>query len=67
MKMTLKEYKKNLILFLVITGIIRVLFVVVPMGMIVWYRYTNSVTTDEILEDTFPAEIVSDDTEMIKK
>ena len=58
---------QKVMLFFIITGWIRVLFVLVPMGAVVWCRYTNCVATDEILEDTFPAEIVSDDTELIKK
>ena len=40
------NYKKNLILVLVITGMIRVLFVAVSMGAIIWCRHTNCITTD---------------------
>ena len=50
--MKTKNYKRNIILFLVITGMIRVLLLLIPMGAIVWYKFNNSVTTD---------------TEMIKK
>ena len=46
------NYKKNLILVLVITGMIRVLFVAGSIGGVIWCRHTNCVTTD---------------TEMIKK
>ena len=43
---------QKVMLFFIITGWIRVMFVLVPMGAIVWCKYTNCVTTD---------------TEMIKK
>ena len=38
--------KRNVILFFIITGWIRVLFILIPMGGVVWYNYMNSVTTD---------------------
>ena len=38
--------KRNVILVLVITGMIRVLFVVGSMSAVIWCRYTNCVTTD---------------------
>ena len=38
------NYKKNLILVLVITGMIRVLFVAGSMGAIIWCRHTNCVS-----------------------
>ena len=40
------NYKKNLILVLVITGMIRVLFVAGSIGGVIWCRHTNCVTTD---------------------
>ena len=43
--------KRNVILVLVITGMIRVLFVVGSMSAVIWCRYTNCVTTDtELIE-----------------
>ena len=38
--------KRNIILVLVITGMIRVLFVAGSMGAVIWCRYTNCVTND---------------------
>ena len=38
--------KRNVILVLVITGMIRVLFVVGSMSAVIWCRYTNCVSTD---------------------
>ncbi len=43
---------RNIMLFFIITGWIRVMFVIVPMGGVVYYKWVNS---------------VSNDTEMIKK
>jgi len=43
---------RNIMLFFIITGWIRVMFIIVPIGGVVLYRWVNSVTTD---------------TEMIKK
>ena len=36
--------KRNVILVLVITGMIRVLFVAGSMGAVIWCRYTNCVS-----------------------
>ena len=38
------NYKKNLILVLVITGMIRVLFVAGSIGGVIWCRHTNCVS-----------------------
>ena len=43
--------KRNVILVLVITGMIRVLFVACSMGAVIWCRYTNCVANDtELIE-----------------
>ena len=43
--------KRNVILVLVITGMIRVLFVAGSMGAVIWGRYTNCVANDtELIE-----------------
>ena len=42
----MNKSKRNIMLFFIITGMIRVMFVIVPMGSIVLYRWVNSVTTD---------------------
>ena len=43
--------KRNVILVLVITGMIRVLFVAGSMGAVIWCRYTNCVANDtELIE-----------------
>ena len=42
---------RNIILVLVITGMIRVLFIVGSMGAVIWCRYTNCVANDtELIE-----------------
>ena len=42
---------KNVILFFIITGWIRVMFVIVPMGGVIYYRWVNSVANDtEMIE-----------------
>ena len=38
--------KRNIMLFFIITGMIRVMFVIVPMGSIVLYKWVNSVAND---------------------
>ena len=49
--MTKKNYKRNLILVFVITGMLRVLFVAGSMGAVIWCRYTNCVANDtELIE-----------------
>ena len=42
----MNKSKRNIMLFFIITGMIRVMFVIVPMGSIVLYKWVNSVTTD---------------------
>jgi len=43
--------KRNVILVLVITGMIRVLFVAGSMGAVIWCRYTNCVANNtELIE-----------------
>ena len=43
--------KRNVILVLVITGMIRVLFLAGSMGAVIWCRYTNCVANDtELIE-----------------
>ena len=47
----MNKTKRNVMLFFIITGMIRVMFVIIPMGSIVLYRWVNSVTTDtELIE-----------------
>ncbi len=38
--------KRNIILFFIITGWIRVLFILIPMGGVIWCNHTNCVSTD---------------------
>ena len=38
-------------LFFIITGMIRVMFVIIPMGGVVYYKWVNSVANDtELIE-----------------
>ena len=47
----MNKTKRNVMLFFIITGMIRVMFVIIPMGSIVLYRWVNSVTNDtELIE-----------------
>ena len=42
----MNKSKRNIMLFFIITGMIRVMFVIVPMGSIVLYKCVNSVAND---------------------
>ena len=42
----MNKSKRNIMLFFIITGMIRVMFVIVPMGSIVLYKWVNSVAND---------------------
>ena len=42
----MNKTKRNVMLFFIITGMIRVMFVVIPMGGVILYRWVNNVTND---------------------
>ena len=42
----MNKSKRNIMLFFIITGMIRVMFVIVPMGAVIWCNHTNCVAND---------------------
>ncbi len=47
----MKKSKRNIMLLFIITGLIRVMFILVPMGAFIWSNHTNCVANDtELIE-----------------